>query len=225
MIRVLVVEDDFRVAQVNRSFVEQVPGFQVVGVASTAAKAEEMLGADRPDLMMLDLYLPDGSGLDLLKRLRAACDGVDVIVVTAAKEAATVQAALRSGAVDYLLKPYRKERFTEALTRYLESRGQMAALQEMEQEQVDRLLGRAGARQAGALPKGIDHLTLERVMAGLQAAAEPLTAEELGRRTGLSRTTARRYLEYLAETGRVKVDAAYGDVGRPERLYDLNQKD
>lgn len=111
MLRVLVVEDDARVAQVNCSFVGRVPGFAVVGSATTAAEAERLIEAQRPDLVILDLYLPDGSGLDLLRRMRAAAHSADVIIVMASKEAVTVQEALRTGAADYILKPYRFERF------------------------------------------------------------------------------------------------------------------
>ncbi len=223
MLTVLVVEDDARVAQVNRSFVEQVDGFAVAGVAGTAAAAEQMLVELRPDLLILDLYLPDGSGLDLLRRLRSAGHTADVIIVTAAKEAATVQQALRVGAVDYILKPYRFERFAEALTRYREEWQGLSAAGEVEQQVVDRLLGRpvpaTGAGAPGELPKGIDPLTLDRVIAGLESAGKPLTAEEFGSATGLSRTTARRYLEYLSSINRAMVQVGYGDVGRPERLY------
>lgn len=217
MLSVMIVEDDARVAQVNRSFVEQVPGFYITGLAATAAEAEQMVAATQPDLVILDLYLPDGSGLDLLNRLRAHALRSDVIIVTAAKEAATLQQALRAGAVDYILKPYRFERFAEALTRYREKHKELAAATELEQANVDRLLGRSTV--GSELPKGIDSITLERVVAGLEASDEGRTAEEFGQAIGLSRTTARRYLEYLVSVGKATVQAVYGDVGRPERLY------
>jgi two-component system CitB family response regulator len=217
MLKVLIVEDDVRVAQVNSSFVQQVPGFQVVAIAPSAAEAERALLAHEPDLVILDLYLPDGHGLDLLHRLRGGAHTADVIIVTAAKEAATLQQALRAGAVDYILKPYRFERFAEALTRYRAKRQELAAATELEQANVDRLLGRAST--GPELPKGIDPITLERVIAGLEGAEKGRTAEEFGASTGLSRTTARRYLEYLVGIGKATVQAVYGDVGRPERLY------
>lgn len=221
MLRVLIVEDDFRVARVNRGFVEQVEGFAVAGTAATAAEAEQAIRALSPDLVILDLYLPDGNGLELLRRLRSVDDPTDVIVVTAAKEAASVQQALRAGAVDYILKPYRFERFAEALRRYNVYRGQIAGAAQVEQEQVDRMLARRPPPPSNAsVPKGIDPLTLERVLKAVQEAAGPVAAEELGQQAGLSRTTARRYLEYLADGGWVRVQAAYGHVGRPERLYE-----
>lgn len=217
LIKVLIVEDDARVAQVNSSFVQQVPGFEVIGLAPSAMEAEQALATLQPDLVILDLYLPDGHGVDLLHRLRAVGHTADVIIVTAAKEAATLQQSLRAGAVDYILKPYRFERFAEALIRYSEKRRELASTTELEQANVDRLLGRASNGQS--LPKGIDSITLDRVVAGLESAVTGQTAEEFGSATGLSRTTARRYLEYLVGVGRASVQAVYGDVGRPERIY------
>lgn len=217
MLSVMIVEDDARVAQINSAFIQQVPGFYVAGVAATAAEAERLLAESEPDLLILDLYLPDGSGLDLLNRLRSQLLTADVIVVTAAKEALTLQRALRAGAVDYILKPYRFERFAEALSRFREKRMELAAATELEQANVDRLLGRTSTTTE--LPKGIDPITLERVVAGLEAMTRAQTAEEFGGSIGLSRTTARRYLEYLVSIGRASVQAVYGDVGRPERLY------
>jgi response regulator of citrate/malate metabolism len=220
MLRVLIVEDDYRVARVNVGFVEQVDGFVVAGTAATAAEAEQALHDLVPDLMILDLYLPDGNGLDLLRRLRSGNHPTDVIVVTAAKEAVSVQQAMRAGAVDYILKPYRFERFAEALRRYQAYRGQIAGADQVEQDQVDRMLARRPpAPDMNAVPKGIDPLTLETVLQILGKTTEPLTAEDLGARAGLSRSTARRYLEYLADSGWIRVQAAYGHVGRPERLY------
>jgi two-component system, CitB family, response regulator len=219
MLRVLIVEDDFRVAQVNRGFVSQMEGFAVTGIAATAEQAEQAVDELQPDLILLDLYLPDGSGLELLRRLRSSGCGADVIVITAAKEAATLQDALRGGVVDYILKPYRMERFTEALRQYRETRTQIARTAEVEQSQVDRLLRRHTRTDGQERPKGIDGLTLDRVAGALRTTDQPLTADEFGARVGLSRTTARRYLEYLVEVGKATVQAAYGDVGRPERLY------
>ncbi len=221
MLRVLIVEDDCRVARVNKGFVEQVGGFSVAGIASTAAEALRLLESNRPDLVILDLYLPDASGLDLLKQMRSGGNPPDVIVVTAAKESAALQKALRAGAIDYILKPYRLERFAGALRRYQEYRNQIPDGPEVEQEEVDRLLARHPVPPAtpGIPPKGIDPLTLERVVQALQTLSSPQTAEEFGSQTGLSRTTARRYLEYLVETGRARVQANYGHVGRPERRY------
>lgn len=222
-LRVLIVEDDYRVARVNRGFVEQVDGFTVAGTAATAADAEAAVATLAPDLIILDLYLPDGHGLELLRRLRSGGSPADVIVITAAKEAATVQEALRSGAVDYILKPYRFERFAEALRQYKEYRRQIITAREVEQEQLDRLLVRrrppAVTPDAGGAPKGIDQLTLQRVLQAFKDADGPRTAEEFGAVIGLSRTTARRYLEYLVAIGRARVEPAYGHVGRPERLY------
>lgn len=125
--------------------------------------------------------------------------------------------------VDNILKPYRFERFEEALRRYRHYRLRLHSSGQVRQEQVDQLLAHRptpfGAHPASPMPKGIDELTLRLMEEALHASTDWLTAEEFGLRTGLSRTTARRYLEYLVDTGQAAVRAAYGSIGRPERRY------
>lgn len=230
MLKVLIVEDDFRVANVNRQFVERVEGFEVVGKAATVAEAQQQLHEKQPDLVILDVYLPDGSGLKLLRQLRALGHPADIIALTAAKEAETINAVLQGGAFDYIVKPYRFERFAEALRRFRAYRDQMnkaaqAMRGEVDQAEVDRLLHQRHiprvrkTSKTPALPKGIDELTLAHVRQAVTRHAAPLTAEACGALCRLSRTTARRYLEYMVVGGEVRVEPQYGGVGRPERLY------
>lgn len=229
MLKVLIVEDDFRVANVNRQFVERVEGYEVIGVAATLAEAQQQLESKQPDLIILDVYLPDGSGTKLLRQLRALGHPADIIALTAAKEADTINEVLRGGAVDYVLKPYRFERFAAALRRYREYRNQIVKiarteLGEVEQGGIDHLLKQRlmppqETPAAPLLPKGIDELTLRHIRKAIKDHGAPLTAETCGELCGLSRTTARRYLEYLAERGDVRVEPQYGGVGRPERVY------
>ncbi|GIP40225.1 two-component system response regulator [Paenibacillus sp. J31TS4] len=227
MIRVLIVEDDVRIAEINRRFTEKVPGFQVVGIATDGKQAREQLEVMEPDLVLLDLYFPDMNGLDLLKLIQSDYRRTDVIVITAAKEIDTVREAIRGGVVDFVIKPVILERFQEKLQQYSQYRGRLAALEESSgevgQQEVDELLRGAslGSKAGGSayLPKGIDRLTMEKVSAFLRGTKESLTAEEVGRRMGVSRSTARRYLEYFVSTGELHADLAYGTVGRPERVY------
>lgn len=220
MIRVLVVDDDFMVAQIHARHVERVQGFEVVGVAHSGREALEQVEALRPDLVVLDLFLPDVSGQEVLRRIRALGLGTDVIVISAAREAAEVQQAVRAGVVDYLLKPFRMERFHEALERYRGYRSELPAEGEVGQAEIDRLYALVGRREGAlALPKGIDPLTLERIEAALQAAGEAVGVEAVAAAAGVSRSTAQRYLRYLAGAGRVEVSPVYGTVGRPERAY------
>jgi len=177
-IKVLVVEDDFMVAQVNRDFVERVPGFSVVGVASTGEQALEMLEKERPDLVILDIYLPDMSGTEVLRGIRASGNETDVIVITAAREAGAIRDALRGGAIDYIIKSFRFERFAAALEGYRTYRKRLDSGGEMGQREVDHLYNLVVKReQPDALPKGIDPQTLDRVRRHLRRSGAALTAE------------------------------------------------
>lgn len=220
MIRVLVVDDDFMVAQIHARHVQRVEGFEVVGTAHSGREALEQVEALKPDLVVLDLFLPDISGQEVLRRIRALGLGTDVIVISAAREAAEVQQAVRAGVVDYLLKPFRMERLHEALERYRGYRSEMPREGEVEQAEIDRLYALVRRREGfPALPKGIDPLTLGRIETALQAAGEPVGVETVAAAAGVSRSTAQRYLRYLADAGRVEVSPVYGTVGRPERSY------
>lgn len=222
MISVLVVEDDRTVAMVHRRVVERVPGYAVIGIAYTGREAIERVLEDRPKLVVLDIYLPDVPGLEVLRRIRAAGLGTDVIVISAAREPDTVREALRAGAVDYLLKPFRVDRLIESLKAYqrrladLERDGQ----REVSQAEIDRLLGRG---QSGStdpdLPKGVDAVTLQRILHVFDGRPGGLTTEEVARVAGVSRSTAHRYLRYLATSGKIEVEPLYGSVGRPELRY------
>ncbi|MCL6528371.1 MAG: response regulator [Thermaceae bacterium] len=163
----------------------------------------------------MDVYLPDGSGLELVQALRAeGCDS-EVILITAASDLASVQGALRSGALDYLIKPFQQHRLREALSRY-RTRVSVAGERNFTQSRLDRLLGYQGE---GRLPKGLDPLTLERVEQAISSADQALSAEEVASRVGLSRVSAWRYLEYLCEQGTLLAEMTYGSVGRPTKRY------
>ncbi len=222
-IRVLIVEDDPKIAEIHRRFTEKVDGFQVVGVANSLDEAEELLEVLEPELVLLDIYFPDGNGIDLLWKIRSRQQPTDLILITAAKEVRPLQEAIRGGAFDYIIKPVIFSRFQDALQRYREARHRLAVTTPLEQPDVDRLLkpqSPAPAREA-RLPKGIDAITLDKVR-GIFAAVpreESVSAEEAGHQAGMSRSTARRYLEYLVEVGWLVADLIYGSVGRPERRY------
>lgn len=213
-IRVLVVDDDFMVARIHSGYVSRVPGFEVVATAHSGAAAIEAVAESRPDLVLLDIYLPDMSGLAVLK----AISGVDVLVISAARDVPTVREAMRGGAVNYLIKPFAAAALTERLQQYARTRKQLSALgPEARQDDVDRLFGLAGA--APALPKGLSQATCELVAQTLREAGRDLSAAETASLAGLSRVSARRYLEYLCETGRAELRPRYGTAGRPEHRY------
>ena len=216
-VRVLLVEDDVRVARVNREWLERDAEVQVVGTAATCAQARELLTALEPDLVLLDVYLPDGSGSELLRQWRARGEWVDVVMVTAAGDEATVRATLAFGVLDYLIKPFGGSRLAEAVARH--RRRVRLSQDTFSQADLDRFRGLQPG-EAAALPKGVDVHTLERVAAVLAACLpEAISAEDVGVRAGLSRVTAWRYLEYLVRSGQAELAHLYGAAGRPAKLY------
>ncbi|MFF0156682.1 response regulator [Streptomyces sp. NPDC005263] len=219
-IDVLVVDDDFMVARVHRTFVERVEPFRVVGVAHTGEQAARAVDELRPDLVLLDLYLPDIFGLDLIPRLRAAGHDGDVMVISAAREADTVRGAVRNGVVDYLLKPFEFEELRARLERYAQQRGRLLAAVVRGQADVDRVLaGASGPASTGTLPKGMSVETAELVERALRGTEGTLSAAECATSVGVSRVSARRYLEYFHTIGSAEVSLRYGVTGRPERRY------
>ena len=219
MIRVLVVDDDFMVARVHTGFVSRIDGFEVVGTSHTGAEAVEAVASLAPDLVLLDLYLPDRFGLDVLADLRAAGRECDVMVITAAKEAEAVRGALRQGVVDYVLKPFGFEDLRERLERYAAQRDALTEAQVRGQEDIDRVLSRSGGPSQAALPKGMSPQTAQLVEAALRGAAGNLSATEAAELVGVSRVSARRYLEHFCSIGQAEVSLRYGSAGRPERRY------
>ena len=221
MIRVLVVDDDFMVARIHVGFVGRVEGFEVVGVAHSGAAAADAVAELRPDLLLLDLYLPDRFGLDLLADLRTLPHPCDAIVITAAKEADAVRAAVRLGVADYLLKPFGFPDLEERLLRYAAQRRLLDRTEVHGQDDVDKVFVRAASSGAGALalPKGMSAETARLVENALTGAEGALSATEVAELVGVSRVSARRYLEHFVTMGQADVRLRYGTTGRPERRY------
>ena len=217
MIRVLVVDDDFMVAKVHAAFVSRVPGFVVAGVAHSGAEALQAVAAMRPDLVLLDIYLPDMTGIEVLHRLREEAPQVDVLVVTAAKEVDTVRQALRGGVVNYLLKPFDQEALRLQLEQYAAAARSLAVIKDAGQSDIDRLFRGVGSSER--LPKGLSPESADLVRRALREAEGDLSASECAERVGLSRVSARRYLEHFAGSGLLEVRLRYGAAGRPERRY------
>jgi response regulator of citrate/malate metabolism len=219
-VRVLVVEDEELAAEAHAAYTARVEGFEVAGVARSAAEAARFLAGDPGvDLILLDLHLPDGHGLGLLQKLRAAGHRCDVIAVTSARDVDVVRHAVTQGVVLYLLKPFTFETFRTKLQQYAAYRAELAATSpQVAQDEVDRLI--ATLRQSpGGLPKGMSAETMREVTAALRSAGRPLSATEASELVGTSRVTARRYLEHLADTGQVERHQRYGGGGRPEVEY------
>ncbi len=223
-IRLLIAEDDRQIAEIQRRFVERLDHVELCGIAHTLADARDLVEVMAPDLILLDVYFPDGSGLELLRELRAQDSRSDVILITAAKEVDTLRSALRGGVFDYILKPLVFERLEEAINRFRHQLEHLSGLNQLAQNEVDALIPRSTEESStstiGRLPKGIDALTLEKIQEVI-ANGEPWSAEEVGSAIGASRTTARRYLEYLVGAGTLTAEVTYGNIGRPERRYQV----
>jgi response regulator of citrate/malate metabolism len=218
-IRTVIVDDDFMSASVHRSYTERLPGFTVVGEAHTGAEALALARVAQPDLVLLDIYLPDMSGLEVIRRLRTDPTPVDVIAVTAAKDVETLRGAMQGGVLHYLVKPFLFDTFRDRLERYATLKRRLERMHEASQQDVDKLFSLLRAEGRDGLPKGISSPTLGLVVEALRDASDALTAIEVGERAGISRGTARRYLDYLATVGTVELTLRYGAAGRPEHLY------
>lgn len=218
MTSVLVVDDDFMVARLNARFVERTDGFEVVGVAANGEEAIALCAALDPDLVLLDVHLPDLGGLQVLARLREAGSRAGVIMVTAERDADTVRAAVAGGAMQYVVKPFEQHDLAERLHRV---RNALLALGEGDADQatIDRAFGAGRSpSRAAPLPKGLSRETAQ-LVEGLLEQDEEVSSSDAAERLGLSRVTARRYLEHFVTTGEAQVRLRYGGAGRPERCY------
>lgn len=225
-IRTVIAEDDRQIAEIQKRFIERMEDVELCGIAYDLDTAREIIDVFSPDLLLLDIQFPDGTGIELLQELRAKNVATDVILITAAKEVNTLKTALRTGVFDYILKPLVFQRLEESVANYRKHLIQLASLNELGQQQVDQLLPRTVSPVTPSdkelrLPKGIDGITLDKVRSVFQQHPQSMNAEEVGEHIGASRTTARRYLEYLVSTRYLNAEVEYGTVGRPERRYHL----
>ena len=221
-IRVLIVDDDYRVAGIHAAYVERTEGFAVVGQAHTATEATRLADELRPDLVLMDIYLPDGNGLDVVRTLLEQPQPPDVIVISAARELDAVRAAMQLGAMHYVVKPFGYEVLAERLAAYRRLRRHLEGIETVpDQADVDALFGMLRApAAAGARPaKGHSAATLELVRDAVRASDGDISAAEVSEQVGISRATAQRYLNYLEQQGVVKLQLRYGSTGRPEHRY------
>lgn len=227
-IEVLIIEDDSRIAEIHRRFTEKIEGFKVIATATTGEQAKEWLEVVRPQLVLLDVYLPDMQGTELVQFIRQNFQDIDIIMITAASEVEVVRKALHGGVFDYIVKPLTFDRFKASLEQY---RHHITALKKDGHVSTE-LIGQLWRGNHVTLssdvvepeaPKGIDPLTLEKVLRSVeQIGSQGMTAETLSKEVGVSRSTARRYLEYLISQKRIYAELIYGNVGRPERRYFLS---
>lgn len=226
MINVLVVDDDAMVAELNRCYVAQVQGFICCDVASTLQQALDRV-RDKSfaiDLILLDIYLQQDNGLDLLPVLRETGRMIDVIVISSAADAATVKQSLHYGVVDYLIKPFQFARFEEALNGWKLKKSLMDTHSFYEQDEVDRLIhgNPATIEETRRLPKGLTPQTLRTLCQWIDGhPTEEFSTDDLATAVNISRVSCRKYLIWLAQVNILFTSIHYGATGRPVYRYRL----
>jgi two-component system, CitB family, response regulator CitT len=221
-IKVAIAEDDFRVADIHEKFLTKFNEIDVVGKSLNGDQTIQILTDKTPDLLILDVYMPDMLGSDLLPIIRDRFPRVSIIMITAATDKVFLEKALSYGVENYLIKPVNRERFDEVILEYIKKHSLLTSQQDVDQNYVDLLFKNKKIEKVGrgtGLPKGIDEITLGKVKNALLINNQGLSAEEVGKEIGASRITARRYLEYLSSIKEAKAEVVYGIVGRPERKY------
>lgn len=220
-IEVLIVEDDVRIAQIHEKFLEQMEGFRTIGMSHSIEEAKIWLDTLKPDLILLDIYFPDKLGTELIDYIKQTNLETDIILITAAAEVEIVKKAYASGVIDFLLKPLTLQRFKECLQKYKDKKDILNSSDRLKANEIHLLWNNMSFTEEPReiSPKGIDPVTKNGVMNYLTTYDGGITAEKLGRELGISRTTARRYLEHLMVEKLIYVEHIYGSVGRPERRY------
>lgn len=226
MIKTVIVEDDLMVASINSQFAKRNPNIQIVATFHNGKDALEYLKSSDADLVLLDLYMPDCTGLEVLSELRSISSEIDVIMITAANDAEHINEALQLGIVDYLIKPFQYERFAQALDKYLVRKKAIESGVSFTQEEIDRLVNAsspAASTKKAELQKGVQQKTLDKIRICLSAhPGNYLPCEQIASETGLSRVTIRRYMNFLIEENKVTSMIDYSTGGRPSILYQIN---
>lgn len=219
---VMLLEDDHRASYMLESAINQHPDFIVVAVSESCADALLQYTAFQPQLIFVDISLPDGSGIDVIRQLRKQQVSCDFIMTTAERETTTVQKAIQLGVTDYLVKPLRISRVHQALDDYKHYTAKLARTATVDQGDIDDILGKSAIKSLRQTPKGIDATTLASLKTLLkQPQLAEFSADEIGELMNVSRITARRYLEFLESEGVVRLTLNYKTGGRPRRLYHL----
>ncbi len=218
---VVIVEDEPYLAGLHRDYIEQHFPLRVVGIAATLAQARSLLQQHQPRLVLLDNYLPDGQGVDLIDSPLLKSFDCSIIFLTAASDMQTCSRAMRHGAFDYLIKPVSFHRLQSSLERFLALLRTLRHVRVVDQYALDKLFNLpASATPTAPSTKGIEPNTLERVQQAFTASPDRnWSVDEIVEAVGISKTTGRRYLEYCVETGFISVEMQYGSIGHPRRLY------
>jgi two-component system CitB family response regulator len=221
LIRVMIVEDDPMVREINSKFLKRIEGFVLYKAVSNLDDAKKIMSIKKPDLILLDVYLPKENGIDFFKWLRGKEVDTDIILITADKTIERIQEAFRYGVVDYLIKPFSFERFKESLTQFKSRYYEFKQKEEIEQNDLDRLISSSNGHQnEDDFAKGLNKYTYISIWEEIEKSNyEDFTADGLAEKLGIARVTVRRYLEYMEKENKVEKTVEYGKVGRPQYKY------
>ncbi|WCK54079.1 response regulator [Aneurinibacillus sp. Ricciae_BoGa-3] len=218
-VRAVVVDDDFMIARLHGKFIDSQPGYQLVGIAHNYEQALSIVKETNPNLLLLDVFMPDRSGIDVLREIRALNIPCDAILITAANELEVVEEGFRFGVFDYLIKPFDLNHLQDSLKKYGQFKSRLSSLTSVNQGMVDDLKKMRSASHVKPMASGIDFRTLERIKSSLSLSETPQSAEEIAKTAGVSRSTARTYLAYLVEENSADEELVYGAIGRPQRVF------
>lgn len=222
MDKVLIVEDDPMVALINKRYLQQFKQIQIFGPVMYEEDVLSCLQNEQIDLIIMDVFLPQKSGLDILKTIREKQYTVDVIMVTAANSAMELKQAFAYGALDYLVKPFEAIRFEEAYKKYLSKKGLLSKPQLMNQEDIDAFMKCAATPLTEDLPKGLNKRTLDKITQFLKEHSDRIwTLREIANETRISNVTIKKYMDYLESLDKLNVESTAGNVGRPELKYSI----
>jgi len=220
LLRVMVVDDDFMIAKLHGKFIASQKGYQLAGTAHSFEESIAMMDMVEPDLLVLDVYLPDRSGIELLRTIRLQNRRCDVILITASKELEIVEEGFRLGILDYLIKPFDLNQLQTALLKYAKFKSRLTSSGTLDQGTIDDLKKlRISESSAPLNQKGIDTRTLEKIRKCVMNSSEPLSADQIAKMAGVSLSTTRTYLTYMVEEQVLLEEQQYGTVGRPLRIY------
>lgn len=229
MIKVMIIEDDPMVRDINTKFLKRVEGFELIKAASNLTEARSFMEKQKPDLALLDIYLPRENGIEFLKWLRKEEMQIEVILITADKTINKVQEAFQYGARDYLIKPFTLERFKQALLQFKDRYYNFNKANEIEQSQLDKYISSSKVLTNGDyssnldLPKGLNRYTYKTIWQEVERMKEKfITVEELEEILGIARVTLRKYLDYMNKEGKLEKSIEYGNIGRPQYKYKIS---
>lgn len=213
---VLIVEDDPMVALINKRYLEQITDIKTFGPVMYENDIIKNLKENDIDLILMDVFLPEKSGIDILKSIRAKNFFTDVIMITAANSTNEIKRAFAYGVVDYLVKPFEFERFKDAINKYKARKKVLFNADVVSQSDIDSLIMKNSLENEVRLPKGLSVKTLDKIMEFLNEKSNKVwTLREIAYEIKISNVTIKKYMDYLESIGKVKLEMKFGNVGRP----------